>query len=278
MTTVVHSAQELRHALVDSQRPRALVPTMGALHAGHAELISRARDQVGAAGQVVVSVFVNPLQFTDAADLEKYPVTSESDLELMYRSGVDVAWLPAVSDIYPAAIPAQQFEPGPLGQILEGASRPGHFAGMLTVVHRLLSWVEPDFAVFGEKDYQQLVLVRELVAHSGLPVELLAVPIVRDADGLALSSRNSRLNAAARSVALAIPRAIAAGVAAAGSASDVEAAASAELRGLDVDYVRCLSSDLAPPPASGIGRLLVAAVVGGVRLIDNASVLLTEKS
>jgi pantoate--beta-alanine ligase len=225
-----------------------------------------------------VSVFVNPLQFNQAADLAAYPVALGEDLALVAAAGGDVVWAPSVVDVYPPGEPVISPDPGPLGEDLEGASRPGHFVGVLTVVQRLLKWVQPQVAVFGEKDFQQLVLVRRLVAQLEFPCAIETIPIVRDRDGLALSSRNSRLSLTDRQRALAIPRALRAGAAAVGNAVDVVAAARSKLTGLDVDYVECRSVELDVAAAVGPARLLVAAVVGGVRLIDNAPVLLSEKS
>jgi pantoate--beta-alanine ligase len=277
MTDVLHTRAELAAAVGGTDR-RAFVPTMGALHAGHVELIKRARELVGVDGQVVVSVFVNPLQFNQAADLAAYPVALGEDLALVAAAGGDVVWAPSVVDVYPPGEPVISPDPGPLGEDLEGASRPGHFVGVLTVVQRLLKWVQPQVAVFGEKDFQQLVLVRRLVAQLEFPCAIETIPIVRDRDGLALSSRNSRLSLTDRQRALAIPRALRAGAAAVGNAVDVVAAARSKLTGLDVDYVECRSVELDVAAAVGPARLLVAAVVGGVRLIDNAPVLLSEKS
>lgn len=273
MTAVVRSRRELAVALTGS--PRVLVPTMGALHAGHARLIARARELAGSEGQVVVSIFVNPLQFNDAADLAAYPVSLEADVELALARGADVVWHPGRDDVFVPGEPVPEPDPGPLGGQLEGASRPGHFAGVLAVVSLLFDVVRPDLACFGEKDYQQLVLVRRLAASRGSDVEVVAVPTVRDHDGLALSSRNGRLTTSGRAAAAAIPLALTAAAAGPGPAAALLERARARLVGLDVDYLELRAEDLGPTPTAGAARLLVAAVVDGVRLIDNVPVTLT---
>jgi pantoate--beta-alanine ligase len=250
----------------------ALVPTMGALHEGHAELIRRAGTRAGA---VAVSIFVNPLQFGPAEDLDRYPRTPERDLELLAELGVGLVFAPAAAEIYPAGRPSVTVDPGPLGNLLEGASRPGHFAGVLTVVTKLLGLVRPDVAVFGEKDYQQLALIRRTVADLELGVEIVGVPTVREPDGLARSSRNRYLSADQRRQALALSRALRAGAEEGpNGAGAVLKAATEELHGLDVDYLALRGVDLGPAPAAGPARLLVAARVGSTRLIDNVPVTL----
>ena len=170
-----------------------LVPTMGALHDGHAGLVRDARDHVGN-GPVVVSIFVNPLQFGAGEDLDRYPRTLDADLEVCAREGVDVVFAPTVDEVYPGGGPQVTVEPGPLATILEGRTRPGHFRGVLTVVAKLFGLVRPDVAVFGEKDYQQLALIRRMVADLCLGVEVVGAETVREPDGLALSSRNRYLD------------------------------------------------------------------------------------
>ena len=187
--------EELSDALAPRRRsgePVALVPTMGALHEGHAALLRAARVAAGT-GPVVTSIFVNPLQFAPGEDLDRYPRTFEADLDLCGREGVDVVFAPTATEVYPDGEPLVTVEPGPLAAELEGASRPGHFRGVLTVVAKLFGLTRPDLAVFGEKDYQQLVLVRRMSRDLCLGVEVLGVPTVREADGLALSSRNRYL-------------------------------------------------------------------------------------
>ncbi len=267
---VVRGRRELAAALGRIRaggRRVALVPTMGALHEGHLALV---RAAAGHADAVLASIFVNPLQFGAGEDLDRYPRTPESDLAALAGKGVELVFAPSVEEMYPGGQPAVTVAPGPLGGLLEGASRPGHFAGVLTVVTKLFGLLRPDVAVFGDKDYQQLVLIRRAVADLELGVEVVGVPTVREPDGLALSSRNRYLSAADRERALALSRGLRAGVAAgAGGAGAVLAAATAELAGVDVDYLALRGPDLGAAPATGPARLLVAARVGGTRLIDN---------
>ncbi len=267
---------ELREALAQRGGPVGLVPTMGALHAGHASLVRTARARVGAEAPVVVSVFVNPMQFAPGEDLDRYPRTLDADLEVCAAEGVDVVFVPSVEEVYPGGDPQVTVEPGPLGAVLEGASRPTHFRGVLTVVAKLLGLVRPDVAVFGQKDYQQLALVRRMVEDLCLGLEVVGAETVREPDGLALSSRNRFLDEEQRHQAVALHRTlVAAQEAAPGGADAALAAARAELReahGVDLDYLELTAPDLGPAPESGEARLLVAARVGSVRLIDNAPV------
>ena len=272
MTELVRTRAELAAARAGMAGPLALVPTMGALHDGHAELIRHAGTLADA---VAVSVFVNPLQFGPAEDLDRYPRTLERDLELLDRLGVGLVFAPSATEMYPDGSPAITVDPGPLGALLEGASRPGHFAGVLTVVTKLLGLVRPDVAVFGEKDYQQLALIRRTVADLELGVRIAGAPTVRDQDGLALSSRNRYLTPEQRQQALALSRALRAGAEEGPSgAGAVLKAATEALRGIDVDYLALRGVELGPAPAVGPARLLVAARVGTTRLIDNVSLTL----
>jgi len=257
--------------------PTVVVMTMGALHRGHAALIERARDLAGDSGRVVVTDFVNPRQFGAGEDFDAYPRTLEDDVEIARTAGADVVWAPAVEEIYAAdgAAAAISIEPGPLGSDLEGGSRPGHFAGMLTVVAKLMMLTAADVALFGEKDYQQLTLIRAMVRALDLPVEVVAVPTVRDEDGVALSSRNRYLDPAARQRAASIPMALRAGEAAGVNGPDaVERAAREALThpGIDIDYVAVRAVDLGPAPSRGPARLLIAVRIAGTRLIDNGAV------
>lgn len=256
----------------------ALVPTMGALHEGHAALVSTARGRVTDADAVVVSVFVNPLQFGPGEDLDRYPRTFEADLEVCADRGADVVFAPALPEVYPGGDPEVTVEPGPLGGVLEGATRPGHYRGVLTVVAKLFGLVRPDVAVFGQKDYQQLVLVRRMAADLCMGVEVLGAETVRDADGLALSSRNAYLSGAERAAGLVLSRALRAGVAAGGDGGDAVLAAAhavlAEEPSVHVDYLALTSPGLTEPHPQGDARLLVAARVGSTRLIDNLAVRL----
>ncbi|MFJ9680271.1 pantoate--beta-alanine ligase [Streptomyces sp. NPDC101194] len=188
--------------------PRAVVMTMGALHEGHATLIRTARAAAGPDGQVVVTVFVNPLQFGEAADLERYPRTLEADLAVAGAAGADAVFAPSVEEVYPGGEPQVRISAGPMGERLEGASRPGHFDGMLTVVAKLLHLTRPDAAFYGQKDAQQLALIRRMVRDLNFPVEIVGVETVREPDGLALSSRNRFLDAEERHTALALSRAL----------------------------------------------------------------------
>jgi pantoate--beta-alanine ligase len=184
---LTHTVVELRLAREKLAGTTGVVMTMGALHDGHEALIRAAADRVD---HVVVTIFVNPLQFGPTEDLDRYPRTLEADLAMCERLGVDLVFAPDTDEMYPGGRPAVTVDPGPLGEILEGGSRPGFFHGVLTVVLKLLHLTRPDLALFGEKDYQQLALVRALVTDTNLPVEIVGVPIVREPDGLARSSRN----------------------------------------------------------------------------------------
>jgi pantoate--beta-alanine ligase len=299
---VVRTRAELASALAGlraGDRRLALVPTMGALHEGHLALVRTAASRADA---VVVSIFVNPLQFGAGEDLDRYPRTPAADLAALAAEGVALVFAPPVEEMYPGGPPAVTVDPGPLGALLEGASRPGHFAGVLTVVTKLFGLVRPDVAVFGEKDYQQLALIRRATADLELGVEVVGVPTVREPDGLALSSRNRYLSGPERARALSLSRALRAGAAAgAAGAGAVLAAATAELAdpgladpgladpgladpgladpgladpGLAVDYLALRGPDLGAAPAAGPARLLVAARVGGTRLIDNVPLVL----
>lgn len=206
---LLNTAEEL-HKLPRTGR-RAVVMTMGALHEGHATLVRTAREQAGPEGQVVVTVFVNPLQFGANEDLDRYPRTLDADLAIAEAAGADAVFAPSVEEVYPGGDPQVRITAGPMGERLEGATRPGHFDGMLTVVAKLLHLTRPDLALFGQKDAQQLALIRRMVTDLNFPVEVAGVPTVREDDGLALSSRNRYLSAAERSVALALSRALFAG-------------------------------------------------------------------
>jgi pantoate--beta-alanine ligase len=281
-TRVVTSRSGLRGAYAELPpgTRRAVVLTMGALHDGHAHLVREARARVGRAGHVTVSVFVNPTQFAAGEDLGRYPRSLEADVEVCARETADLVFAPSVDTVYRDRHPLITIDPGPLGTLLEGAVRPGHFRGMLTVVAKLFAIIGADIALFGEKDYQQLVLVRRLVRDLDLPVDIVGVPTVRDTDGLALSSRNAYLSATERQRAAIVPRALDAGAAAAragGSARDVVSAAQSMLdteEDVITDYAVVTDPELGAPPESGEARLLVAARVGGVRLLDNTRLVL----
>lgn len=277
----VHSGLDevvkITRALRGVGRKIALVPTMGALHEGHRALLRTARRLPNAV--LTTSIFVNPLQFGEGEDFERYPRPLDADLEMCREERVELVFTPEHAALYP---PGAQVtvHPGPLGDELEGAARPGHFAGVLTVVAKLFNIVRPDYALFGEKDYQQLVLIKRMVRDLDLEVTVIGVPIVREPDGLALSSRNVYLDAAQRAAAVALSAALSAGArVSAGGPDAVLDSARAVLDQeplVDVDYLDLRDPHLGPAPAGGDARLLVAARVGTTRLIDNVPVLLGE--
>jgi pantoate--beta-alanine ligase len=270
-----HFASEL------AAKPVVLVPTMGALHQGHRSLLDVARAVPDA--HVVASIFVNPLQFGPGEDLDRYPRTLDSDLAICAAAGVDLVFAPSAAEMYPGGKPAVTVDPGPMGQLLEGEYRPGFFGGVLTVVLKLFGLIRPDVALFGEKDAQQLAMVRRMVADLDLGVAIVPVPTVRDPDGLAISSRNRYLSAAERAMALALSRALRAGAQVAqdgGSAAQVLATAQAALDAspkLTVDYLALVDPVTFRPRAGGPGAggpavLAVAAAAGSTRLIDNVRI------
>ena len=274
MTRLVRSRADLAAARAELSGTVAVVLTMGALHEGHRELMRAARAH---GKHVLVTIFVNPLQFGPHEDFDRYPRTLGADLEVCRAEGVDVVFAREVDEMYPGGLPAIRIEAGPLGEVFEGASRPGHFTGVLTVVCKLLMLTRADMTFFGEKDYQQLALVKRMVRDLNLPVEVRGVPTVREPDGLARSSRNSYLTPVEREAALVLSRALRAGAEQTG-AEDVLAAAQkvlAEGTGVRVDYLALTDPLLGPAPAAGEARLLVAARVGATRLIDNVPVRLT---
>jgi pantoate--beta-alanine ligase len=246
---------------------------MGALHEGHGALIRAAKRVPGAV--VVVSIFVNPLQFSAGEDLDAYPRTLDADLKLLSEEGVEIAFTPTPAAMYPDG-PRTTVQPGPLGSELEAASRPTHFAGMLTVVLKLLQIVRPDRAFFGEKDYQQLVLVRQMVTDLNVDVRIVGVPTVRESDGLAMSSRNRYLDPEQRELAGALSSALLAGTyAASGGSAAVLDAARAVLDGvpaINTEYLELRGTSLEPEPRFGPARLLVAARLGATRLLDNIAI------
>jgi pantoate--beta-alanine ligase len=270
---VSHDAVDFRQAV--AERSVVLVPTMGALHRGHRELIRQAKRSKL---PVAVSIFVNPLQFGAGEDLDRYPRSLESDLDLCEHEGVHAVFNPDVTAMYPDGPPRILIDPGARGHILEGAARPGHFAGVLTVVAKLFHAVRPASAYFGEKDYQQLVLIAGMARDLDFGVEIRPVPTVREPDGLALSSRNGYLTDDDRKHALELSRALFAGAAAGHLGPEaVLAAARAQLSDVNPDYLELTDLDLGPMPARGSARLLVAARVGTTRLIDNVPIALGEE-
>jgi pantoate--beta-alanine ligase len=274
---VAETADELHRLRGALPGPVALVPTMGALHEGHRTLVRAARDR---AATVVVSVFVNPTQFGPGEDFDRYPRTWDADLAALAEEGADLVFHPEVDEVYPPGAAGVTVDPGPLGSVLEGAVRPGHFAGVLTVVAKLFGLVRPDLALFGEKDYQQLTLIRAMARELALGVEVVGVPTVREDDGLALSSRNHYLSPEQRATAVALSRALRAGADAGPQGAEaVLAAARAVLAAepaLVQDYLELTDIDLGPAPTAGPARLLVAARAGSTRLLDNAAVTLAR--
>ncbi|MET7645097.1 pantoate--beta-alanine ligase [Streptomyces sp. NPDC005426] len=235
---------------------RAVVMTMGALHEGHASLIQTARAVVGAAGQVVVTVFVNPLQFGEAADLDRYPRTLDADLAVAGAAGADVVFAPSVDEVYPGGEPQVRISAGPMGERLEGASRPGHFDGMLTVVAKLLHLTRPDVAFYGQKDAQQLALIRRMVRDLNFPVEIVGVETAREPDGLALSSRNRFLDPHERRTALALSRAL--------------FAARDRLAAQQALHARALTANATEDRAAGLTRLGEARLAADAQAVARA--------
>ncbi len=260
---VVRTVAEAREHLREPRRRGeriGLVPTMGALHAGHRSLLDAAR---GACDVVVMSLFVNPSQFDAADDLARYPRDEAADLAVAEEAGVDLLFAPVAEELYPPGFDTW-IDPGALGEMLEGGARPGHFRGVATVCAKLFSIVGPDAAYFGEKDAQQVAVIRQVARDLDLPIEIVAMPTVRDADGLALSSRNRFLSAEQRATALTLPRSLGAGHDAHRQGADPVAAARAALDaepGLEIDYVEVAEF--------GAPTLVAAIRVGATRLIDN---------
>jgi pantoate--beta-alanine ligase len=279
-TRLVHTRAELEAARAGRIGDVAVVMTMGALHEGHLALVRAARRR---ARTVIVTVFVNPLQFGPNEDFARYPRTLEQDLKLCERAEVDLVFAPPLEEVYPGGEPLVRIAPGPMGEVLEGARRPGHFAGMLTVVSKLINLTAPDYAFFGEKDAQQLALIRRMALDLDLPVEIVGVPTVREPDGLARSSRNRFLSAEARTSALHLSRALFCGVAQR-TPAEIRAAAQAVLDEgaraeppVELDYLALID----PADCAEVGEahrgpavLAVAAKVGATRLIDNLPVLI----
>lgn len=281
LVQTIDNLQEITGAFRKAGRPVVLVPTMGALHAGHLQLVRVAKRIPGAL--VVVSIFVNPLQFAEGEDLDAYPRTLDADVELLRGEGADVVFAPSAREMYPNEF-RTTVQPGALGTVLEGAFRPTHFAGVLTVVNKLFNIVGPTDAIFGEKDYQQLILIQQMVTDLNMGIRIHGVPIVREASGLAMSSRNRYLSDEEHEVALGLSAALTAGAHASESGADAVLSAArsvlAAVDGLDVDYLELRrASDLGEigkGKAAGDARLLIAARVGTTRLIDNAGILLGE--
>ena len=272
MSAVLVASHDALAAARRPNVPSAVVMTMGALHEGHATLIREARALVGETGSVIVTDFVNPTQFGAGEDFERYPRSLEADVQLSGAAGADLVYAPTVTEIY-GDTSFITIDPGPLGDILEGAARPGHFRGMLTVVAKLLHLTASDSALFGEKDYQQLVLITEMVRQLNFPTKVVAVETVREPDGLAMSSRNRYLSTQERALASVVPSALAQTVQMAndqGAAAGVNAglAVLAAIPGVAVDYLT-VTDPMLGAAKPGPGRALIAVRVGQTRLLDN---------
>ena len=275
---VIRTVKELRQAVADAKAAGlkvGLVPTMGALHAGHVSLIDRARRECGF---VVVSDFVNPTQFNNQQDLLTYPRTEEADCEKMERAGVDVAFIPSVEEMYPEP-DTRQFDLGPVADVMEGAMRPGHFNGVAQIVSKLFAIVEPDKAYFGEKDFQQIAVIRRMVELEGFKLEIVDCPILREDDGLAMSSRNVRLDAEHRALAPAINRVLRESLEYARdhTVAETERFVTETINStgdLETEYYQIVDALTMQPvdpqakPAEGMVGC-VTVYCGGVRLIDN---------
>ena len=275
LPVVAHSRADLKSAL-DGAGTVSFVPTMGALHGGHVQLLKHAAPL---GDTLVASIFVNPTQFAAGEDFSTYPRTMDEDLRVCAEAGVSVVFAPDVDTMYPAGTEGGvTVDPGPLGSILEGKTRPTHFRGVLTVVAKLFGLLEPDVAVFGEKDYQQLALIRLMAQGLCMDTEVVGCPTVREADGLAMSSRNRYLNPEQRERAVALSRALDAGLAHASEGADVVLAAAHgvidEAPGVDLDYLVLTDPDLGAPVPGREARLLIEGRVGTTRLIDNTGLTL----
>lgn len=257
----------------------AAVLTMGALHQGHAELVRFAKANTPDGTRVIASIFVNPTQFNSPSDLDEYPRTLDSDLETLRLSGVDAVFVPPISQMYPDGLVVDPpMEPGAVGDLLEGKARPGHFRGMLTVVNRLLRITHADYSFFGEKDFQQLALVKAMVSFTKMPIEIVGVPTVRDEFGIALSSRNRRLSPSAAENAKLIPLAMKKSAEVfleSGSVPEAEISGRRileECREFEIEYFEIKSNDFISAPSARNARVFVAVNIEGIRLIDNLEI------
>jgi pantoate--beta-alanine ligase len=272
---IVRSSEELTRAVAALKREGsiALVPTMGALHQGHMALVEEAKKR---ADRVIATIFVNPTQFGPGEDFARYPRREQGDVQMLEEAGCDLLWMPSVEDIYPKGFSTTVHVAG-VSERWEGEARPGHFDGVATVVAKLLLAVMPGLAFFGEKDFQQLVVIRRMVADLAMPVEIVGVPTVREADGLALSSRNDYLSADERQRALALPRALETASAAILAGQPVQSALGEARQSLSgdgfsrIDYVALVDAETLEPVEARRGdtRLIAAAIIGKTRLIDN---------
>jgi len=255
MIELIKSTDDLARQKFD-----VFVPTMGALHAGHQSLIKLAKEK---GDRVLVSIFVNPLQFENKDDLAKYPKTLDADLKLAKAAGATAVFAPSYEDVYPGEI--TKIEAGAIGDLYEGASRAGHFSGMLTVVKRLFDLTKPKIAIFGEKDFQQLFLIKQMVKELNLPIKIIAAPIIRESDRLAMSSRNVRLDEAGRKSALIISKSLNEN-----SIAEMQKVLTAE-PGFTLDYLEIIDEETFLPATSDSKnkRAIIAGWVNGVRLLDN---------
>jgi pantoate--beta-alanine ligase len=273
---IVRNSEELTRGRAALQGKVALVPTMGALHEGHMALLAEAKTRTDA---VAASIFVNPAQFGEGEDFERYPRREADDVAMLEAAGCDLLWAPSVRDVYPNGF-ATTISVSGVSERWEGEVRPGHFEGVATVVAKLLLAVRPDVALFGQKDFQQLAVIRRLVADLGVPVEIVGVPTVREADGLALSSRNAYLSPDERQQALALPRALETARSAIRGGTPVfqalhDAHASLRDSGFSrIDYFALVDAATLEPLEAPQGqmRLIAAAMIGTTRLIDNLAV------
>jgi pantoate--beta-alanine ligase len=259
--------------------PIAAVLTMGALHLGHAELVKYAKANTPSGTRVIATIFVNPTQFNNSSDLAEYPRTLDSDLDTLQSAGADAVFVPDVAQMYPNGLEVNPpMEPGAIGDVLEGKARPGHFRGMLTVVERLLSITHANYSFFGEKDFQQLTLVKAMVDNTKMPIEIIGVPTVRDEFGLALSSRNRRLSTQGLELARLIPAAMKKATEVflvEGSIADAELAGRKILEAdneIEIEYFEIKSNDLVSQPKLDNARVFVAVTIEDVRLIDNLEI------
>lgn len=283
MTQLVQGNAELRSAMSGLGSNICLIPTMGALHEGHGALITAGKNFVGKDGCVIVSDFVNPKQFGQEEDFDKYPRNLDKDFSVALKAGAHILWAPCVEDVYPGQWP-MDIETDPRFEILEGKTRPGHFSAVIEVVTRLFNIVQPNIAVFGEKDFQQLIFITEMAQRREPKIGILAVATKRDNDGVALSSRNSYLSSDQRKVAQLIPEALKQGVKLASvgaSEYEIKEKVISVINQSDLmilDYVEIKSNDLSEIKSGKVGRILIAVKLGNTRLIDNMPILLKEKS
>jgi pantoate--beta-alanine ligase len=276
---VLNTVAEVATWAEKESTPIAAVLTMGALHQGHAELVRYAKANTPSGTRVIATIFVNPTQFNNSSDLAEYPRTLDSDLDTLQSAGADAVFVPDVSQMYPNGLEVNPpMEPGAIGDVLEGQARPGHFRGMLTVVHRLLSITHANYSFFGEKDFQQLTLVKAMVTATKMPIEIVGVPTVRDEFGVALSSRNRRLSEQAIELAKLIPAAMNKATEVFLSSSSIDEAEASGIAILEqsgkfeVEYFEIRSNDLVSLPTIDNARVFVAVNIEDVRLIDNLEI------